>query len=174
MNKIDWPDETLTKIALKQGVGKQNLDEWMGIELIAERTKVIGNFIYFPFIVMFLLGISRHSYLDNWDFSIALIIIFALSAILIVANALVLRRSADRAKREAVKRLESRLTQLSSQTPEEIKQRQQIDWAINAIKNNQRGAFLPFTQHPIFGAAIALPSGGYGIVLLLEYLATGH
>ena len=174
MNKIDWPGETLTKIALKQGVGKQNLDEWMGIELIAERTKVIGNFIYFPFIVMFLLGISRHSYLDNWDFSIALVIIFALSAILIVANALVLRRSADRAKREAVKRLESRLTQLSSQTPEEIKQRQQIDWAINAIKNNQRGAFLPFTQHPIFGAAIALPSGGYGIVLLLEYLATGH
>ena len=63
---------------------------------------------------------------------------------------------------------------MSGQTPEEIKQRQQIDWVINAIKNNQRGAFLPFTQHPIFGAAIALPSGGYGIVLLLEYLATGY
>jgi hypothetical protein len=174
MNKINWPDETLTKIALEQGVGKQNLDEWMGIELIAERTTVIGNFIYFPFIVMFLLAISRHSYLDNWDFPVALIVIFILNVILIVGNALVLRRSAEKAKREAIKRLESRLTQLPSQTTEEIKQRQQIDWAINAIRNNQRGAFLPFTQHPIFGAAIALPSGGYGIVLLLEYLATGH
>jgi hypothetical protein len=174
MNKINWPDETLTKIALEQGVGKQNLDEWMGIELIAERTTVIGNFIYFPFIVMFLLAISRHSYLDNWDFPVALIVIFILNVILIVGNALVLRRSAEKAKREAIKRLESRLTQLPSQTTEEIKQRQQIDWAINAIRNNQRGAFLPFTQHPIFGAAVALPSGGYGIVLLLEYLATGH
>ena len=173
MNKIDWPDETLTKISLEQGVGKQNLDEWIGIELIAQRTKVIGEFIYFPFIIMFLLGISRHSYLDNWDFPAALIIIFALNAILIVGNALALRRSAETAKREAIKRLESRLTQLSGQGPEETKQRQQIEWAINAIRNNQRGAFLPFTQHPIFGAAIALPSGGYGLVLLLEYLATG-
>ena len=91
----------MTKTAREQGVSKQDLDEWMGIELIAERTTVIGNFIYFPFIIMFLLGISRHSYLDNWDFSIALVVIFALSAILIVGNALVLRRSADRAKREA-------------------------------------------------------------------------
>ncbi|SEL23903.1 hypothetical protein [Nitrosovibrio tenuis] len=172
VNKIDWPDDTLIKIAREQGVSKENLDEWMGIELIAERTTVIGNFIYFPFIIMFLLGISRHSYLDNWDFPAALVIIFTLNAILIVGNALALRRSAEMAKREAIKRLESRLTQLSSQTSGEIKQRQQIEWAIQAIKNNQKGAFLPFTQHPIFGAAIALPSGGYGLVLLLEYLAT--
>ncbi|HEY6044562.1 MAG TPA: hypothetical protein VIU43_06655, partial [Nitrosospira sp.] len=173
MNKIHWPDDTLTRTAREQGVSKQDLDEWMGIELIAERTTVIGNFIYFPFIIMFLLGISRHSYLDNWDFPAALIIIFALNAILIVGNALALRRSAESAKREAIKHLEGKLTQLSGQTPEGIKQRQQIDWVINAIRNNQKGAFLPFTQHPIFGAAIALPSGGYGLVLLLEYLATG-
>ncbi len=171
-NKIHWPGNTLTRVAREQGVSKQDLDEWMGIELIAERTTVIGNFIYFPFIIMILLGISRHSYLDNWNFPTALIVIFALNAILIVGNALALRRSAETAKREAIKGLESKLIQLSAQTPEEIKQRQQIDWAINVIKNNQRGAFLPFTQHPIFGAAIALPSGGYGLVLLLEYLAT--
>jgi len=84
-----------------------------------------------------------------------------------------LRRSAEKARREAIRRLESRLIQLSGQVPEEIKQRQQIEWAIHMIKNNKRGAFLPFTQHPIFGAAIALPSGGYGLLLLLEYFASG-
>ena len=39
------------------------------------------------------------------------------------------------------------------------------------IARNQAGAFLPFTHHPLFGA-IALPTGGTGLVLLIEYLAT--
>jgi hypothetical protein len=173
MNKIRWPEATLEQISHEQGLAKGNLDEWLGIELIAERTQVIGNFIYFPFIVMFLIGIARYPYLDNWDFPAVLILIFVLSALLLVGNALALRRSAETARRQAIKRLESRLTQLSNGDPDEVKQRQQIEWAIDAIRHNQEGAFLPFTQHPIFGAAIALPSGGYGLVLLLEYLATG-
>jgi hypothetical protein len=173
MKKIRWPDGTLARIASERGMNKENLDEWLGIELIAERTTVIGNFIYFPFIIIVLLGLARHNYLDNWDFPIALVIIFTLSATIVIGNAMALRRSAETAKREAIKRLESRLIQLSDQSPEEIRQRQQIEWAIHAIKNNKRGAFLPFTQHPVFGAAIALPSGGYGLVLLLEYFATG-
>ncbi|HET7061155.1 MAG TPA: hypothetical protein VFI43_03145 [Nitrosospira sp.] len=172
-NRISWPEATLEKISAEQGVARQNLNEWLGIELIAERTKVIGNFIYFPFITMLVLGIARYRYFDNWDFPSALILVFALNAILLVGNALTLRRSAEAARREAIRRLKSKLTGISGQIPEEIKQRQQIAWAMDTIRNNQRGAFLPFTQHPIFGAAIALPSGGYGLVLLLEYLATG-
>lgn len=174
--KIRWPDSTLEKIAVERGrgigAGKENLGEWLGIELIAARTAVIGNFIYFPFIIMFLLGISRHNYLDNWGFPTALVIIFTLNAILVVVNAMALRHSAEMARREAIGQLEKKLMELPDQTPGEKKQRQQIEWAIEAIKDNQRGAFLPFTKHPVFGAAIALPSGGYGLVLLLEYLTT--
>jgi hypothetical protein len=86
-----------------------------------------------------------------------------------------LRRSAEMAKQEAIKCLEKKRIELPDelpdQAPDERKPRQQIERAIDAIKNNQRGAFLPFTKHPVFGA-IALPSGGYGLVLLFEYLAT--
>jgi hypothetical protein len=172
MKKVRWPDGTLAKIASERGMSRENLDEWLGIELIAQRTTVIGYFIYFPFIIMILLGVARHSYLDNWGFPLALLVIFTINGGLIVANAFALRKSAESARRDAVRRLESKLIQLSGQTPEETKQKQQIEWAIHAIKDNQNGAFLPFTQHPIFGATIALPSGGYGLVLLLEYLAT--
>lgn len=173
MGKVLWSDATRLKIARERGVSEKNLDEWLGIELIAERTALLGKFIYFPFIIMLLLGVARHSYLDNWDFSPALVIIFSLSAILIFFNSMLLRRSAETAKRRAIERLETRLVGLSEQTPDEQKEKRRIEWVITAIKNNRRGAFLPFTQHPVFGAAIALPSGAYGIVLLLEYLATG-
>lgn len=177
--KIQWPAGTVTKMIKERGrgigIGEENSDEWLGIELIADRTTVIGNFIYFPFVIMFLLGVARHTYFDNWDFPAALVMIFIVNAILIVVSAMALRRSAEMAKREAIKRLEKKLIELPDElpghAPDEKKQRQQIEQAIGAIKNNQRGAFLPLTMHPVFGA-IALPSGGYGLVLLFEYLAT--
>jgi hypothetical protein len=172
-NKVYWSDEIFRRKPAIQHGDKENVGEWLGIELIARRTEVIGNFIYFPFIILVILGITRRGYFDNWDFPLALVLIFIIDGIIIFVNALALRRSAEIAKREAIKRFESRLIPLSDQIPEEIKQRQQIEWTVNQIRNNQRGAFLPFTQHPIFGAAIALPSGGYGLVVLLEYLATG-
>jgi hypothetical protein len=80
------------------------------------------------------------------------------------------------AKKQALARLEAQLEQqrnrLSGETPDEAGQPRQIEWAIEAIKNNQTGAFLPLTRHPAFAASVAMPSGAYGLVLLIEYLAT--
>ncbi|MDN5936580.1 MAG: hypothetical protein L0H75_10495, partial [Nitrosospira sp.] len=219
--KIRWPNGRQTRIAREQGQGivratthpvEENPDyltEWLGIELIAERTRVLGNIIYFPFIIMVLLGIARHTYFDNWDFPVALIVLFVLTGGLVFSNAFGLRQSAATAKRKAIERLKvqligladhepdeqkqkrqrlrqsaatakrkaierlkGKLIGLADHEPDEQKQKRQIEWAINKINDNHQGAFLPFPQHPIFGAAIALPSGGYGLVLLFEYLAT--
>ena len=174
--KIAWPDETLAKTAVQQGrsmeTGMHYLEEWLDIELIGRRTRVIGNLIYLPFVVMFLLAVARHSYFDNWDFPTTLVIIFTVNAMLIVIAALILRRSAATAKKEALKRLEKERIRLSGETPDAARQQRQIEWAIEAIRNNQTGAFLPFTRHPVFGASVAMPSGAYVIVLLIEYLAT--
>ncbi|MDN5752228.1 MAG: hypothetical protein L0H15_02970 [Nitrosospira sp.] len=192
--KIRWPNGRQTRIAREQGQGidsaKMNPDEknpanenpaeenpdylteWLGIELIAERTRVLGNIIYYPFIIMVLLGIARHTYFDNWDFPIVLIVLFVLTGGLVFFNAFGLRQSAATAKRKAIERLKVQLIGLADHEPDEQQQKRQIEWAINKINDNHQGAFLPFPLHPIFGAAIALPSGGYGLVLLLEYLAT--
>jgi hypothetical protein len=174
--KIAWPDETLAKTAVQQGrsmeTGMHYLEVWLDFELIGRRTRVIGNLIYLPFVVMFLLAVARHSYFDNWDFPTTLVIIFTVNAMLIVIAALILRRSAATAKKEALKRLEKERIRLSGETPDAARQQRQIEWAIEAIRNNQTGAFLPFTRHPVFGASVAMPSGAYVIVLLIEYLAT--
>jgi hypothetical protein len=156
-------------------MSKPTLEEWLSIELIAERTAVIGNFIYFPFIIMFLLGMARHRYFDSWDFPTALIIIFSFNAALVVISSMALRHSAETAKREAIRRLETRLTHTRGTFagPDGDQNREELEWAIQAIKDNHKGAFLPLTQHPVFGAAVALPSGAYGVVLLAEFLATG-
>jgi len=122
-----------------------------------------------PFLILFLMYVARHPSFDQWDFPVGLIILLSLNVAYAFGNAIALRRSAEQAKKAALAKLRARLFPLSDLIPSEKESKHQIERAIEAIRHNHEGAFLPFTTHPIFGA-IAVPSGGYGIVLLMEYL----
>jgi hypothetical protein len=165
--KIDWPHPVLAREAVHHDVDRSVLNEWLGIELIAQRTAVISFMLYYPFIILFLMGVARHTYFDRWDFPLSLMVIFGLNAMYALGNAIYLRHSAEEAKRTALAQLRTKLVGL----PDESVRRKQIERIADLIDRNREGAFLPFTQHPIFGA-IALPTGGTGLVLLIEYLAT--
>ena len=165
--KILWPDGLLAQEAVNHDVDKTTLNEWLGIELIAQRTAVISFMLYYPFVILFLMGVARHTYFDRWDFPVSLMLIFGLNAAYALGNAVYLRRSAEEAKRMALPQLRAKLVGL----PDESVKRKQIERMADVIAHNHEGAFLPFTQNPLFGA-IALPTGGTGVVLLIEYLAT--
>ena len=164
---VHWPAGILDEEAARHKVHPSVLSEWLGIELIAQRTAVISFMLYYPFVILFLMGLARHTYFDRWDFPLSLMVIFGLNAAYALGNAVYLRRSAEEAKRAALDRLRGR----SEGLPENSSPRQQLDRMADLIERNQAGAFLPFTHHPLFGA-IALPTGGTGLVLLIEYLAT--
>lgn len=164
--KIHWPPEILAQEAVQHHVDASLLNEWLGIELIAQRTAVVSFMLYYPFIILCLMGVARHPYFDRWDFPVSLMIIFGLNAAYALGNAMYLRRSAEEAKHTALTQLRKTLAGL----PEESAARKQGERMADLIGHNREGAFLPFTQHPLFGA-IALP-GGTGLVLLVEYLAT--
>ncbi len=165
--RLAWPEDLLAREAVHHGVGRTVLNEWVGIEFIAQRTAVISGMLYYPVVVLFLMIIARHTYFDRWDFPISLVVIFGLNAAYALGNAVYLRRSAEAAKRMALAQLRAGLTGLPEGSASVI----QIGRMADLIARNREGAFLPFTQHPIFGA-IALPTGGTGLVLLIEYLAT--
>jgi hypothetical protein len=164
---IHWPPQILAQEAVQHNVDTSLLNEWLGIELIAQRTAVISFMLYYPFIILFLMGVARHTYFDRWDFPVSLMVIFGLNAAYALGNAAYLRHSAEEAKRAALAQLRGKLVGL----PDESVKKKQIERMADVIDHNREGAFLPFTQHPLFGA-IALPTGGTGLVLLVEYLAT--
>lgn len=168
---IEWPRRLLAQEAAKWEVDQVYVREWLGIQFIAKRTAVISAMIYYPFVMVFLMAVARHSYFDRWDFPAGLVVIFALNALYAFGNGVLLRRSAEEAKREAVRQLRRRLKDLSDEPAVKQIQRRHIERMVERIEHTQEGAFLPFTQHPLFGA-IALPTGGTGLVFLLEYLAT--
>ena len=165
--KIDWPHRGAGAGGGASRRGSVCPHEWLGIELIAQRTAVISFMLYYPFIILFLMGVARHTYFDRWDFPFSLMVIFGLNAAYALGNAVYLRRSAEEAKRTALAQLRAKLVGL----PDESVKRKQIERMARPDRPQPRGRVSPFTQHPIFGA-IALPTGGTGLVLLIEYLAT--
>ena len=169
--RIEWPERLLAREAAKLGVEQDYLHEWLGIQFIAKRTAVISAMIYYPFVIVFLMAVARHSYFDRWDFPAGLLVIFTLNALYAFGNGVFLRRSAEEAKREAVRQLQHRLKSLSDEPVSKQTKRRHIERMVELIEQTRDGAFLPFTQHPLFGA-IALPTGGTGLVFLLDYLAT--
>jgi hypothetical protein len=168
---IRWPLGILEQEAARLGVDQAYVREWIAIEFIAQRTAVISAMIYYPFVIVFLMGVARHSYFDRWDFPIGLVVIFGLNAAYAFGNGVFLRRSAEQAKRAAMTQLKARLRTAPQALPLTSEKAQQIERMVMQIEQTQEGAFLPFTRHPLFGA-IALPTGGTGLVLLFEYLAT--
>lgn len=166
-----WSDRLLVREAAKRGVDQAYVHEWIAVEFIAKRTAVISAMIYYPFVVAFLMAVARHSYFDRWDFPLGLIAIFGLNAAYAFGNGVLLRRSAEQAKRAAVAQLKARLDGLSGESVFKKDKRAQVERMVALIEDYQEGAFLPITSHPLFGA-IALPTGGTGLLFLLEYLAT--
>jgi len=50
---------------------------------------------------------------------------------------------------------------------------EQLRATIKEVESIDEGAFAPLSQHPLIGA-ILMPSGGVGVLSLLEYFAIPH
>ena len=145
------------------------LSDLLDVRLIAQRTEVVGKFIYYPFIALFLMIVARHSYFDNWDLPLGLVMIFALSSTYAAVSAIMLRRAAESARHNVITRLQTRLISLKGEGKEA--QAGQVELLMDEIQLISEGAFCPLTANPVF-RAVALPSGGYGFLLFFEYLST--
>jgi hypothetical protein len=107
-----WPADVRRHFAAKRRVDEEDVGDWLDIRVIAERTDVVGRLILPPFIVLALMILSRISYFDRWDWPPALVLIFALNSVYAVACALVLRRTAERARRDVLRRLNAKFVRL--------------------------------------------------------------
>jgi hypothetical protein len=174
-----WPKETYKKLRARRrfhvgGCGEDKppatvLCDYLETELIATRTEVVGNLIYYPFIVLFLMVVSRSSIFDRWDWPVSLILVLLFNATYAAWSAFSLRHSAEAARRKTLDRLDGLLVgHMAAESPD----KSAIDVIreiASAIRAENRGAFASISHHPIFGA-ILLPSGGLGIWALTQYL----
>ena len=96
--------------------------EWLSIKLVAERTRTIGRLILYPFIIYPVMIISRISLFDNWDWPLSLIIVISLTGFIAIACTISLRRTAEKARQNALSRLWLRLVRIRGSTNDKDKE----------------------------------------------------
>jgi len=165
-----WSQSTMKQFATElDEEDAAPMREWILIHLIAKRTDTVGKLIFYPVIVWFIIFISRSYYFDNWQTPIGLAVVISLAAVFAWSSAFVLRRSAERARKDAVHRLKTDLVSVLSQKDPDQDQVKRIEFVIKEISDVREGAFAPYTQHPAV-QALAVPFGGIGGVYLIEFL----
>ena len=157
-----WPSDVLNRYLSERNVPKAFLPDWLDIQFIGERTRVVGGMVVYPFIVFVVVLTARNRYFDNWDFPLPLIIVLSLNALLIVGTAILLKRSAERARTIAMENMNELL--IAQKGCEANSSRAaQLELLIEEVKNMRRGAFSNIFQQPAVTASLL------GALALLQY-----
>ena len=159
-----WPPESLDIWSSSIPGVRKIPEECLNIQLIAKRTEVVGSFVLYPFIVIFLMILSRINLFDKWDWPVSLVLVLSINSICAISCAFILRRSAKEAKDTTVENLKRKRLQAEGNDTRV----QQLSLIIQEIENLKRGAFARLSQQPAL-RAILMPFGGLGTAWLLEY-----
>lgn len=164
-----WPDGVRKRFGLPVSTQPAHFDDWLDLQVIAWQSETVNSLLYFPFICLLLLLLARNRIFDNWSWSPALLIVFAVSFLYLILSALRLRWTAERARENALRALQRKLLVLQAEGVQNgAALAEQCRTLIAHMTGLTRGAFLPFSQQPVVRAILAL-AGGLSGAALLEY-----
>jgi len=163
-----YPKATLRKFCGGiEPAADDDLKEWLDMQIVAQLSAEVSKLIYYPFIMLLLMIVARARYWDDWVWPPVLILIFVLNAAWAVSNAVVLQRSAKKAKASALESVRQRLCRLPEMgSALRIKRLNKIQKDISAMKS---GAFAGYLNNPILGA-LSLPVVGTAFALVIQFL----
>jgi hypothetical protein len=164
-----WPAESFFNLVGGYDKNaKESMGEWMLVHLVARRTETVGRVVFYPFIVWFILVISRFNYFDNWHTPIGLVVVITLGVVYAWSCALVLRWSSEHARQKALDRLMA-LHVSAVATGSNDQKLKSIGFATDSIRSIRSGAFAPYSQNPVV-QALMVPFGGVGGLYAIDFL----
>lgn len=182
----NWPDSALKRFERQLDVPRCiHLDNWIDLQFVAMRTRVVGHLIYYPFIVLSLLLLSRSPLFDDWHTPLGSFLLAAGFALIALSCAIALRIMAERSRHHAGEALRNELVRAAgNRTPMlPVHQRaedsssqpstRQLELLLDRVENMKDGAFAPFSQQPLLKAFL-LPFATLGGTSLLDYLALAN
>jgi hypothetical protein len=164
-HNVFWPDDARGPVVREFDLSGEDVDGWLSIKLIARHTEVVDKTIYYPFIALFILLVSRHPVFDNWTWNIPLIVVFTFLAFVAVWAACRLRNSAKRARRIALGRLGKKISE--ARADRDGRRAGQLGMVVDEIKGVQTGAFSHVWDNPVI-RAVLIPSGGVGTLAVID------
>jgi hypothetical protein len=171
-----WPDTSLAKAREDLGLSGDLATIWLNLRLIARRTSWVGQFIWYPSVVIaavfattFTFEFGRYHFESN---PVTLMV----SVALIVAAVVALRQAAESWRSELLRRLTNRrLRLLAANLPDQAAEPSdkeavtQLQVLIDLVTQLRDGAFAPYSQQPLV-RAILLPAVTFAATAGFPYL----
>jgi hypothetical protein len=173
-----WPLSTLEAFEKQLGVPRACLclDDWIDLRYVALRTRCVTRLVYYPFIVMSLLLVSRSWVFDHWSMPASTIVLACVSAVIMIWCVLALRSAAERSREVALERIRDSLMRMNRLSPAHrvpVLSVKQLELLHSRIEGLHEGAFAPFWQQPL-PKAVLLPFATLGGTMLLDYMALAN
>jgi hypothetical protein len=163
-----WPEKTLQQFSRRLGLPKDIVDDWIDLVFVSKRTKCITTFIYYPFLIIALLVVSRSRLFANYGVNVPDVITMAIGVLIVSGCVVALRLSAEALRAKTRRRLNDRIMEARKSADGE-RLAGQLELLLRRVEELRDGAFSPFSQQPLVRAML-LPLGSFGGTALLEYL----
>ncbi|HSI56275.1 MAG TPA: hypothetical protein VLA16_01880 [Ideonella sp.] len=172
--RANWPPRTMYHFAQRLGrLPRRLLDHWIDLQFVARRTRCVTGLIYYPFIVLSLLLLSRSRTFDDWHMPTAVLLMALFSVGIVLACAVALRRVAENSRRRALADVRDTLLRAHAHGAPAQPPTAQLELLRRQIEELREGAFAPFSQQPLL-KALLLPFATLGGTTLLDYLALAN
>ena len=147
------------------------LDDWIDVQLVARRTRVVSPMVLGPFIVIALLVVARSRLFDNWAVTLPVALAAAAYLLWLVVLTLLLKTVAERMRRSVLDRMKADLAWLRGCGPwrHESAPVEMFEQLVASVENNTTGAFAPFMEQPLF-KALLVPLGSVSAAQLVDRL----
>jgi hypothetical protein len=163
-----WPEKTLQQFSRRLGLPKDIVDDWIDLVFVSKRTKCITTFIYYPFLIIALLVVSRSRLFANYGVNVPDVITMAIGVLIVSGCVVALRLSAEALRAKMRRRLNDRIMEARKSADGE-RLAGQLELLLRRVEELRDGAFSPLSQQPLVRAML-LPLGSFGGTALLEYL----
>jgi hypothetical protein len=143
------------------------LDDWITVQLVARRTRVVAPLVIWPFIVLALIVVARSRLFDNWALTLPVVLAATAYLLWLIGLAALLKLGAESLRRQALTRMNADLLWLAGSGPPAMVE--PFRRLVTAVETHTTGAFAPFFEQPLF-KALLVPLGSAGGARLFDQL----
>jgi hypothetical protein len=180
--QTEWPPKTMGVYKKRLRLQTKLVHDWIDLDFVAKRTRCIGSLIYYPFVLIALLVVSRSTVFANYAPCLTNLVAAGISLSVVYGCAIMLWWAAKAARDTAKQNLTDGIiaargrspkvadksgdaTQLGSDSNPRYAEQLESLWSrVDQLKD---GAFRPFSQQPLV-RALLWPFGSFGWTALIE------
>jgi hypothetical protein len=180
--QVEWPTKTMELFNDRLRLQTHLVDEWIDLDFVAKRTRCIGSLIYYPFVLIALLMVSRSTVFANYAPSLTNLVAAGISLSVVFGCAILLWWAATAARNTAKQNLTDGIIAARGHSPKVAdkssdatqndsdsnpRYAEQLETLWSRVDQLNDGAFRPFSQQPLV-RALLWPLGSFGWTNLIE------